>query len=95
MPELNEAELLARDAQRDLNAELLESAAQLRAGKLGRVSVVARDGRLIDSPVAKARLSTRMSQSQFAILLGISKRTLQDWAQGRREPTGQPKRCCV
>jgi len=91
MPKLSEAELLARDAQRNLNAELLESAAQLRAGKLGQVSVVTRDGRVIDSPVTKARPSTRMSQSQFAILLGVSKRTLQDWEQGRWEPSGAAK----
>jgi putative transcriptional regulator len=91
MPKLSEAELLARDVQRDLNAVLLESAEQLRAGRLGRVSVVTRDGRVIDSPVTKARLSTRMSQSQFATLLGVSKRTLQDWEQGRREPSGAAK----
>jgi putative transcriptional regulator len=32
-----------------------------------------------------------MSQSQFATLLGVSKRTLQDWEQGRREPSGAAK----
>ena len=31
MPKLSEAELLARDAQRDLNAELLESIAEMKA----------------------------------------------------------------
>jgi len=29
-----------------------------------------------------------MSQSEFAGLLGVSARTLQDWEQGRRAPTG-------
>jgi len=29
-----------------------------------------------------------MSQSEFARLLGVSIRTLQDWEQGRREPSG-------
>jgi putative transcriptional regulator len=29
-----------------------------------------------------------MSQQEFAELLGVSARTLQDWEQGRREPTG-------
>jgi putative transcriptional regulator len=29
-----------------------------------------------------------MSQKEFAALLGVSPRTLQDWEQGRREPTG-------
>jgi len=29
-----------------------------------------------------------LSQSAFAGLLGVSLRTLQDWEQGRRQPTG-------
>jgi putative transcriptional regulator len=29
-----------------------------------------------------------MSQSEFARLLGVSVRTLQEWEQGRREPSG-------
>ena len=47
MLKLSETELLARDAQRDLNAELLDSIAQIKAGKVGRVSLVTRDGRVI------------------------------------------------
>lgn len=88
MPKLSESELLARDAERDLNAELLESARQMKAGQLGRVSVVTRDGRVIESPIAKVRMMSRLSQAQFAALLGVSIRTLQEWEQGRREPSG-------
>jgi putative transcriptional regulator len=29
-----------------------------------------------------------LSQSQFAKLVGVSVRTLQDWEQGRRAPSG-------
>ena len=29
-----------------------------------------------------------LSQTRFAQLLGVSLRTLQEWEQGRREPTG-------
>ncbi len=32
-----------------------------------------------------------LSQSQFALLLGVSKRTLENWEQGRRHPTGPAK----
>jgi putative transcriptional regulator len=32
-----------------------------------------------------------LSQAQFAQLLGVSVRTLQDWEQGRREPSGAAK----
>lgn len=35
-----------------------------------------------------ARARTGLSQMQFAGLLGISVRTLHDWEQGRREPSG-------
>jgi putative transcriptional regulator len=83
--------LLKRDAARDLNAELLESINQMNAGQIGRVSVVTRTGQVIESPVAKARIASRLSQSQFAQLLGISVRTLQEWEQGRRQPSGAAK----
>lgn len=91
MPKLSEAELLARDAGRDLGAELLASLREMKAGKVGRVSVVSRDGRVVDSPVAKARVVSNLSQAQFAALMGVSVRTLQEWEQGRREPSGAAK----
>lgn len=91
MPKLSEAELLARDAERDLGAELLESLREMKAGKVGRVSVVTRDGRVVDSPVAQARVVSKLSQAQFAALMGVSVRTLQEWEQGRREPSGAAK----
>lgn len=43
----------------------------------------------IDAPdVAEIRAAYELSQSQFAALLGISVRTLQNWEQGRRSPQG-------
>ena len=45
-------------------------------------------GTIRESVVAEARISTKLWQSQFAELLGVSVRTLQQWEQGRREPTG-------
>jgi len=46
-------------------------------------------GRVINVPeVAKIREKTGLSQSRFASLLGVSVRTLQDWEQGRRAPSG-------
>jgi len=40
------------------------------------------------SLVAEARAKTGLSQEKFAELLGISPRTLRDWEQGRRSPSG-------
>jgi hypothetical protein len=40
MPKLTEAQLLTRDAGRDLDDELLQSIRELQAGNVGRVSVV-------------------------------------------------------
>lgn len=87
MRKLSEKALQARDAERDLNAELLESVRDLKRGIVGRVTVL-RDGRAVEVPAVKVRMATGLSQSEFAELLGVSVRTLQGWEQGRREPTG-------
>lgn len=41
-----------------------------------------------ESDVAAIRDAYGLSQDQFAALLGISVRTLQNWEQGRRSPRG-------
>lgn len=38
--------------------------------------------------IIAARKQAGLSQSGFAALLRISKRTLQEWEQGRRNPSG-------
>lgn len=43
------------------------------------------------APAAEARAKMGLSQQAFASLLGMSARTLQDWEQGRRIPTGAAK----
>ena len=62
--------------------DLLASVKQMKAGKAARVTEVQ------VSQAAEARFKTGLSQPEFARLLGVSPRTLQDWEQGRREPTG-------
>jgi putative transcriptional regulator len=44
-----------------------------------------------ESPVAQVRLKSGLSQADFAAVLGVSKRTLEQWEQGRREPSGAAK----
>jgi len=41
-----------------------------------------------DPEVKSIRDSMGMSQDRFAALLGVSKRTVENWEQGRRQPTG-------
>jgi putative transcriptional regulator len=65
--------------------DLLQSVRQMRSGKAARTTRV----KIPDAAQARARVG--MSQQQFAALLGVSARTLQDWEQGRREPTGAAK----
>lgn len=65
--------------------DLLESVRQMRRGQAARVT------RIEVSQAAEARSRVGLSQQEFARLLGVSARTLQDWEQGRREPTGAAK----
>lgn len=62
--------------------DLLESVKQMRKGQAARVTKVQLP------QAAEARSKVGLSQQDFATLLGVSPRTLQDWEQGRREPTG-------
>src|SRR5450432_3734987 len=41
-----------------------------------------------ENTVADTRLKLHLSQGKFAELLGISVKTLHNWEQGRRKPTG-------
>lgn len=57
----------------------------MKAGKGKRIT------RVKVPAVVSARISSGLSQAQFAALLGISVRTLQKWEQGAREPSGAAK----
>lgn len=66
----------------ELGLKLLESVRQLKARNFARATEVE------VNEVVEARQNTGMSQSEFATALSISKRTLQEWEQGRRSPSG-------
>lgn len=82
---MNKKEREARDAGRNIGAELLEAVRSVKAGKVGAVNMVP------VSIASEARQRLGMSQAQFAGMLGVSVRTFQDWEQGRREPSGAAK----
>ena len=69
-------------AGEELGQRLLQSVREMKAGKVARATPVA------PNEVAAARLKTGLSQAQFAKALHISARTLQEWEQGRRQPSG-------
>ncbi len=66
--------------KRDIGREILEGLRQIKRGEHGRMTVL--------PDIATIRDRTGLSQAQFAKLLGVSLRTLQDWEQGRRSPSG-------
>lgn len=78
---MTDAELEKFEASRDLGTELLKSVRQMMASK----------GHVVLSPVILARKKSGLSQAEFAKLLGVSVRTLQEWEQGRRQPSGAAK----
>jgi putative transcriptional regulator len=66
--------------KRNVAREILEGLRELKRGETARV---------INVPsVAEIRERTGLSQAKFGTLLGVSVRTLQDWEQGRRAPSG-------
>lgn len=65
--------------------DLLESVRQMGNIAAARVTQVK------ISDAAEARATVGLTQAEFAHLLGVSTRTLQDWEQGRRQPTGAAK----
>lgn len=65
---------------RNMGQEILEGIRELKRGEHGRVTNV--------PSIVSIRERTGLSQSRFAELLGVSVRTLQEWEQGRRAPSG-------
>ena len=71
-----------KPVRRNIGEELLQTIQEVKAGKYGaKYEIEAND-------IVKARLKSGLSQAQFAAALRISARTLQQWEQGRRHPSG-------
>lgn len=66
--------------KRNIGMEILKGIREIKRGEHGRVTNI--------PSVAAIREGTGLSQSQFARLLGVSVRTMQEWEQGRRAPSG-------
>ncbi len=74
-------------SKRDVGREILEGIQEIKAHKAGEKTL--RTHTLKEpAPVQTIRAKLRLSQSAFAGLMGVSLRTVQDWEQGRRKPSG-------
>ena len=73
------------EVERDVWQEVLEGVREIKGGGGKRTKVMPK------SHVARVRIKSGLSQADFASVLGVSKRTLEQWEQGRREPSGAAK----
>lgn len=79
---ISDNELEAWETTRDIAAKWEQSVREMLAGQGTEVSI---------SPVVSTRIKSGLFQSRFATFLGVSVRTLQEWEQGRRQPSGAAK----
>jgi putative transcriptional regulator len=74
-------------SKRDIGQEILNGIRDVKAYKAGtknlRVHTLKEP-----APPKIIRTKLKISQSAFAGLMGVSLRTIQDWEQGRRKPSG-------
>jgi putative transcriptional regulator len=68
--------------EESLGMKLLQSVREMKGRNFARTTEVA------PNEVVIARQGTGLLQAEFAAALSISKRTLQEWEQGRRSPSG-------
>lgn len=77
-------------SNRDIGLEILEGIQEIKAFKAGDINLKTRE--LSEPSSAKEiRQQLQLSQAAFAGLMGVSLRTVQDWEQGRRNPSGPAK----
>ena len=85
MRKMTEKQLEKWEKSRNIGREIVDGIRDIKAGRVGRRYTVG------SFPIVRAREKSGLSQSQFAALLGVSVRTLQEWEQGRREPSAAAK----
>ena len=75
----------------ELFQELLQSVREMKSIRSGKAKPSRTFTFDVPAEVAKVRDELGVSQPMFARLLGISEKTLQNWEQGRRTPSGPAK----
>jgi putative transcriptional regulator len=74
-------------AKRDIGQEILDGVREIKAHERGEIALRTRVLRE-PAPPQEIRAKLNLSQAAFAGLMGVSLRTVQDWEQGRRKPSG-------
>jgi len=77
-------------AERNIGQEILDGIREIKAYKAGEADLRTRELKEPSAP-QDIRRKLDLSQSAFAGLMGVSLRTVQDWEQGRRRPSGPAK----
>lgn len=77
----------AKKSERNIGEELIQAAKEIKAHKEGKSHP-----KVVSNDIITARNNLKLSQSQFAALLGVSKRTLEQWEQERRDPSQAAQR---
>ena len=77
-------------SERNIGMEILEGIREIKDFKAGKADLRTRKLTTPSSP-KEIRRRLKLSQAVFAGLMGVSLRTVQDWEQGRREPSGPAK----
>ena len=74
-------------SKRDIGQEILDGIRNVKAYKAG-IKVLRVHTLKEPAPPKIIRAKLKLSQSAFAGMMGVSLRTIQDWEQGRRKPSG-------
>ena len=74
-------------SKRDVGQEILDGIREIKAYKAGGITLRVHTLRA-PAPPQVIRRKLKLSQAAFAGLMGVSLRTVQDWEQGRRKPSG-------
>jgi putative transcriptional regulator len=68
--------------------QLVRGVREMKRHMAGKSEAGVRATRLSDPDVRAIREAAKISQAQFAKLIGVNLRTLQNWEQQRTRPTG-------
>ncbi len=74
-------------SERDIGQEILDGIREIKSFKAGKGKLRTHKWKN-PAPPQEIRRKLNLSQAAFASLMGVSVRTVQDWEQGRRKPSG-------